>query len=155
MPEPEAPLRYKLRVFPDYAPSVLWFALGFVGYADAHLGADLTRQLRAWEAHFYANTDGLGEWNSGFSGEAFDAEGLRLCHLVAEELGDLLDVEYISNEDGVKNVLLHGAGYGTNPEARAAFEAMIVKDKRREEKMRAPGYSARYLFPEPNEGNPS
>lgn len=123
-------LRSVVRVFPDYADSVLWFVPGPVDYEDAQLTPRLTRDMKAWEASFYANVTGVGAWRPGFDGDAYEAEGLRLCQCLADELGDVVGVEYRSEQESAKRVILRGTGEGTNPQARAALQNMIAASAR-------------------------
>ncbi|MBC7761490.1 MAG: hypothetical protein H7201_06775 [Candidatus Saccharibacteria bacterium] len=114
MSTPGEYLRSVVRVFPDYADTVLWFVPGPVDYEDAHLTPQLTSDMKAWEASFYANETDVGAWRPGFDADAYEAEGLRLCQCLAEELGDLVGVEYRSGQEGAKRVILRGTGEGTN-----------------------------------------
>ena len=157
MPTSGEYLRSVVRVFPDYADTVLWFAPGPVSYEDAHLSPELTRDMQAWEEFFYANSDGLGTWHT-FSAKTYDAEGLRLCERLADEVGDVVGVEYRSDRKGVKKVLLRGVGHGTNSEARAAFEAMIQESERQDAyfaQLRAEGHTFRWVAYKPAEGDKS
>ncbi|TIH36138.1 hypothetical protein [Subtercola vilae] len=115
-------LRSVVRVFPDYADTVLWFAPGPVAYEDAHLTKELEARMKAWENSYYAALTELFEWQKGFDVVAFDRRGLGLATSLADELGDALGVEYRNHQDGGQEaVTLRGAGEGTNPAARAAF----------------------------------
>ena len=118
-------LRTVVRVFPDYADTVLWFAPGPVSYEESHLTEGLVAEMVKWEATYYANLTDLFEWREEADLLAFDEEGLRLANRLAEELGDAVEVDYLNHREGVlKPVRVRGTGNGTNAAARAAFMMM-------------------------------
>ena len=141
MSTPGEYLRSVVRVFPDYAGTVLWFVPGPVSYEVAHLSPELTSAMKAWEKLFdeYLSYEAP---RSGLDEDAWDAEGLRLCRALADELGDLVGVEYHSDREGAKKIVLRGRGQGTNAPARAAFERMIdrsLEEDAEYERMKAQG----------------
>ena len=155
MPTPEEYLRSVVRVFPDYAGTVLWFAPGPVDYEDAHLSPELTLAMRAWEKLFDEYLS-YGAPRSGLDETAWDEEGLRLCRALADELGNLVGVEYHSAQEGAKKIVVRGIGNGTNPEARAAFQAMIAESEREEarfEQLKAEGHTFTWTPFKSTEGN--
>ncbi|MCU1479853.1 MAG: hypothetical protein JWQ19_639 [Subtercola sp.] len=67
-----------VRVFPDYAETVLWFAPGPVSYEESHLTDTLVAEMIEWEAAYYASLTELFEWRTGVDIFDFDKKGLRL-----------------------------------------------------------------------------
>lgn len=119
-----------MRVFPDYADTVLWFAPGPVSYEESHLTEGLVAEMVKWEATYYANLTDLFEWHAEADLLAFDEEGLRLANRLAEELGDAVEVDYLNHREGVPTpVRVHGTENGTNAAARAAFVKMARNAK--------------------------
>lgn len=118
-------LRTVVRVFPDYADTVLWFAPGPVSYEESHLTEGLVAELVEWEGTYYASLTDLFQWRPEANLLAFDVEGLRLAHRLAEELGDAVEVEYRNYQKGaLEPARVRGTGKGTNSAARAAFVKM-------------------------------
>lgn len=126
MDDPLEYLTTVVRVFPDYADSVIWFAPGPVEYEDACLSDDLIRDLRAWDDRYYTILDDDHDVREEFR-ESFDADGLALAHRLSAELGDAFAVEYLSWSDGPTT--LRGVGPASNPEAVAAFSRMAEVER--------------------------
>ncbi|RFA13234.1 hypothetical protein B7R22_13790 [Subtercola boreus] len=142
-------LRTVVRVFPDYAGTVLWFAAGPVLYDEAHLTEGLVAEMVRWEAAYYASLTDFFEWRPGTDPSAFDEQGLRLAKRLAEELGDAVEVEYHHRREGAPQpVRLRGAGNGTNAAARAAFVGMALDAKLEDERLSQipPGGDVRLRF---------
>src|ERR1700712_4426910 len=93
-------LRTVVRVFPDYADTVLWFAPGPVSYEESHLTEGLVAEMVKWEATYYANLTDLFEWREEADLLAFDEEGLKLANRLAEELGDAVEGDYLTHREG-------------------------------------------------------
>ena len=103
-----------VRMFPDYAGTVLWYGGGPVDYEDAHLPAGLVADLEAWEASYYDGLDDEMEWRSRDLARAYAAQGAELARRVAEALGSA----FVIHGDGGK---ARSDGPPTSPEAAAAF----------------------------------
>jgi hypothetical protein len=118
------PLEYLttvVRVFPDYADTVLWFAPGPVSYEDACVSRALAADMAAWEARYYRILDDDCSIRPTVR-EPFEAEGRALARRLSAELGDAFAVECVGDSGG--HLLLRGDGPGTNPRAVAAFRRM-------------------------------
>jgi hypothetical protein len=120
-------LRSVVRVFPDYAGTVLWFVGGPVDYAEAAIGDDLAADMRRWEAAYY---DALGpdlEWPSPAARIAHAEAGLDLARRLSDELGDAFEVEVFDARDRPQR--LRGRHAPANPRAVAAFRARVAEDE--------------------------
>ncbi len=83
-----------VRLFSDYAESVIW-APHPIDYADLGLDGELTEELRAWDAAYYAGLDDY-EWKDPAARAAHTAEARRLGRRLAGVLGD----EFLVKTDG-------------------------------------------------------
>lgn len=89
--------RRVIRIFPDYAETVLSFHEP-VAYASLGLSSGLVRDLEKWERSYY---DALGPelgWKSAELARQFKITGNYLAGRVAEELGQDYEVEFIVHE---------------------------------------------------------
>lgn len=111
-----------VRLFPDYAESVIWFS-GPVAYEQTRLDADLVADLRAWDASYYAGlTD--HEWSSPELAARHLRAGARLARRVADQIGDAFEVEH---DLGSTHRRVRAAGPACNPAAAAAFHEMAER----------------------------
>jgi hypothetical protein len=111
-----------IRIFPDYAGSVIWFAMGPVSYDDAKISSQLRRDMEAWEDFYYpAQTEEFG-WRRREDGEWFTAEGRRLAERLAGEVGSRFEVEFRVYRN--KKVRVSSNAEPSNPEAAEAFESI-------------------------------
>ena len=117
--------RLTVRMFPDYAGTVLWFG-GPVSYEDSGLTQGLVRALQSWEESYYQSMTPDIEWVSAEAAHRYTAEGNRLAGCVAEELGERYDVAFASYEDGVPGRIFHASGPALNAKAVAAFDALAA-----------------------------
>jgi hypothetical protein len=131
MANPGAYLRSVVRVFPDYADSVLWFIGGPVDYADAKVTVPLTTDMRAWETSYYAGLGADMEWRSTGLETHHYREGLRLARALSDELGDAFEVEVFALDKKRKEykVRLLGQRQGSNPRAMAAFREWAAESE--------------------------
>jgi len=106
-----------VRMFPDYAGTVLWYGGGPVDYEDAHLPAGLVADLEAWEASYYDGRDDEMEWRSRDRAKAHAAQGTELARRVAEALGSA----FVIQGDGGK---ARFDSPPTSPDAAASFTAL-------------------------------
>jgi hypothetical protein len=131
MANPGAYLRSVVRVFPDYADSVLWFVGGPVDYAEAKLSDSLATDMMAWDTSYYAGLDSDRQWRSPDLETHHCREGLRLARGLSDELGDAFEVEVfaLDKKRNKHKVRLLGQREGTNPRAIAAFRARAAADE--------------------------
>jgi hypothetical protein len=106
-----------VRMFPDFAGTVLWYGGGPVDYDDAHLPAGLVADLEAWEASYYDGLDDEMDWRSRNLEKAHAAQGAELARRVADALGSA----FVIQGDGGK---ARSDSPPTSPEAAAAFTAL-------------------------------
>ena len=79
-----------MRMFPDYAGTVLWYGGGPVDYEEAHLPAGLVAYLEAWEASYYAGLDEAMEWRSRDLELGLCGLGRRACPSSGRGSGECL-----------------------------------------------------------------
>jgi hypothetical protein len=117
------PFKYATRIvrmFPDYAESVIWFS-DPVAYEESRLTADLVAELRSWDARYYTGLTEDFKWRSQETLHTFNRDGLALAHRVAAEIGSSFEVQYRSFEDGAV-AMLRSDYPATNADAEAAFQ---------------------------------
>jgi hypothetical protein len=115
-----------VRLFPDYAESVVWFPSP-VDYAGTGLDEDLLTDLRRWEASYYDSLDDY-EWRSGDLKRAFEAEGGRLGHRLSEALGP----EFVVEVGGRR---LRSRRPAKSPRAADAFRAIAAAEREKRERI--------------------
>jgi hypothetical protein len=118
-----------VRMFPDYAGTVLWYGDGPVDYEDAHLPARLVADLEAWEASYYDGLDDEMEWRSRDLEMGHAARGAELARRVAEALGSAFVIQGVGGKARSDRA-------PTSPEAAAAFTA-LADDEEAEYNQRA------------------
>jgi hypothetical protein len=111
-----------VRVFPDYARSVIWFS-DPMPYSETEFSSNLVESLTAWEAQYYAALTDDFEWRSPSKLHAFSAQGLKLARAVSNEIGPEFSVEYRSFENGEAVAHLRSDEPASNFPAQAAFRA--------------------------------
>lgn len=129
----DGPFTYEtdiVRVFPDYAGSVVWFS-DPMPYSETELSSDLVGRLTAWEAQYYAALTKNLEWRSLDALHSVSAEGLELARELSNEIGPEFSVEYRSFEDRGAVAQLRSKQPASNPAAQAAFRERA--DRAREE----------------------
>ncbi|WEO78265.1 hypothetical protein BJQ94_04290 [Cryobacterium sp. SO2] len=112
-----------MRLFPDYAGSVLWFPHP-VAYADTGLDPALVTDLIRWEIGYYDSLDADFDWRSADLASAFTADGVALALRLAVQLGAGFDIEFASYEAGVATRRFRSEFPADNPGAAAAFTAL-------------------------------
>lgn len=117
-----AKVREAVRVFPDYANTVIWYARGPVPYEETGLSLDLIGAMDEWETAYYASLDESYSFASPQAESDHVTRGLVIAKGLSEEIGDILPVEADAIGGGKTHLLTPGAG--TNPEARASFAEM-------------------------------
>ena len=129
MEVPEPTLQTRVRVFPDYADSVIWFCIGLVHYDEARISPGLQADMEAWEQTYYEGIDTQNyQWKSRTQHQRFVAEGLRLGAMLADELGEQFEVEVVATfGSSENNTIFRSPRQATNREAAAAFAARAQK----------------------------
>jgi len=123
-----------VRLFPDYANTVLWFNEP-IDYDVAKLSGTLTHELSQWEQSYYDGLNDDYEWKSAGVARRFGAEGERLAQRVADELGDKFEIELVTSLEGSPKRKFQGRGPALNPEAAAVFDSLAIKVKDFEEEV--------------------
>jgi hypothetical protein len=108
-----------IRIFVDYADSVVWFR-GPLPYESTFLSPGLIAEMRSWEAFFYANVDDEVEFISPAAEAEYFERGMRIARAFSEEIGDLLPIEVDVSASTTTRV--RASGSGTNPLARKEFD---------------------------------
>jgi hypothetical protein len=137
MDDPGGYLRFVVRVFPDYANTVIWFAPGPVHYEDARVTDELRDAMVAWEKAWYDDLSDDFHPSSPEVARSLAAEGRRLATWLSTELGENFEVEVLLDEVDGRNDRLRGSGPGTNPAAVAAFRRMAAEDKAEHDRIQA------------------
>lgn len=119
----EVPLPFVVRMFPDYADTVLWFREP-IDYEDAKLSAGLTEDLKRWEQSFYEGLNRDYEFKSEALARKSVEEGKVLAQRVADELGENFVIELQEDDP---NGRYRAKGPALNTEAAAAFDALALK----------------------------
>ena len=123
MTTPDGQPRLRIRLFPDYAGTVLWLDEP-ISYELSGLSPELVHSLEAWEESYYRSLTPDFEWVSDGAARDFTAEGNRLAQRLADELGDGYDVSFKSYEDGVPRRIFRSSGAAPNTGAVDAFNKL-------------------------------
>jgi hypothetical protein len=117
-----------VRLFPDYAGSVLWFpqpdTAQPVDYADSCLDPALVTDLIRWEIAYYDALDANFDWRTAALASTFTADGVALALRLAVQLGSGFDIEFASYETGVATRRFRSEFPADNPRAAAVFTAL-------------------------------
>ena len=117
-----------VRLFPDYAGSVLWFPHP-VDYALTRLDGGLVTDLIRWEIDYYDGLDADCRWRTPAHATAFTADGVALALRLALQLGSGFDVEFASYEPGVAVRRFRSELLPDNAGAAAAFTALAARSE--------------------------
>lgn len=115
-----------VRLFPDYANTVLWL-VGPVPYNESGLTTELIRKLEEWEQSYYASLTPEYEWATAGAAHIFYEEGIRLAQKVTDELGPYFEVELRSRVPATPPRRFRGVRPATNPAAATAFDALVAR----------------------------
>jgi hypothetical protein len=119
-----------VRLFPDYAGSVLWLPQPVdaqpITYEASCLDRGLVTDLIRWEIAYYDALDDDFGWQSAALASAFTADGVALALRLAVQLGAGFDVEFASYEAGVATRRFRSEFPADNPRAAAAFTALAA-----------------------------
>lgn len=122
-----------VRMFPDYADTVLWLD-GPVDYEDSGLSSDLVLRLYEWEQSYYDSLDSNFEWTSPGTARAFTAVGIDLAGRVANELGAEFSIEFHSYGDTALTYSVRSHAPAANERASAAFSRIGAEMEAEEER---------------------
>lgn len=115
-----------VRMFPDYADTVLWLD-GPVDYERTALSPGLIRELQAWEWSYYDALDADFNWKSPVDARTFTQTGIDLAGQVANQLGEEFVVEFASYETAAPTHTVQSRRLADNDEAFAAFSAIAAE----------------------------
>lgn len=115
-----------VRMFPDYADTVLWFTEP-IDYGAAKLSGHLTRDLTRWEQSYYEGLNEDYEWKTASLSHRFAIEGAQLAQRVADELGDEFEIELVTFADGIPERRFQGQAGALNSRAAAAFRVLALE----------------------------
>jgi hypothetical protein len=113
----------RVRLFPDYADSVIWLS-GPCSYETTHISVQLAESLNAWEAFYYSSLTADLDFTSKKRAKAFTAKGRRLAGLLADEIGPEFEVEFKSYEKRATTFRVRSDRAAQNPAAAKAFTDM-------------------------------
>lgn len=108
-----------IRLFPDYADSVIWFIVGPLSYEESGVSTKLRQDMEAWETHYYEMVDTDFTWRSREDQNYHAEEGRRLAERLSAEVGRAFEVEYFDQRD--RKVQVRSDKPATNEAAEAAF----------------------------------
>jgi hypothetical protein len=133
MKPPESPQPTVVRLFPDYADTVLWLDVP-LGYEVTGLSEGLVDELKAWELSYYAALTPDTSWKSADLATRFTEEGNRLAQRIADELGPGYEIEFRSYEEGAPTRRFQGTG-APNATAVAAFTALVTASRQEQSRI--------------------
>ena len=122
-----------IRMFPDYADTVLWVREP-IAYEDTGLSDALVAELEVWEQSYYDSLDSNFDWVPETAARTFTEEGVRLARWVSAEVGRQFVIEFSSSEAGAETVHMRAETSAQNPEAESAFTQLfdeVEEDDRR------------------------
>lgn len=108
-----------IRIFPDFADSVIWFVIGTVSYEECRVSDALRRDMEAWEAQYYETMGNDFVWRSREDHEYHAAEGRRLAERFSAEVGQGFEIEYFDECD--RKARVRSDQPATNEPAARAF----------------------------------
>jgi hypothetical protein len=108
-----------IRIFPDYADSVIWFIVGPLSYEESGVSRTLRRSMEAWESHYYETMDTDFTWRSREDQNYHAEEGRRLAERLSVEVGPAFEVQYFDQHD--RKLRVRSDKPATNEAAEAAF----------------------------------
>jgi hypothetical protein len=111
-----------IRIFPDFADSVMWFIIGPVSYDESCISETLRHDMEAWESHYYKAMGNDLVWRSRDDERYHAAEGRRLAGGLSVEVGRAFEVEYF--DEGDRKVRMRSDEPATNERAARAFDGI-------------------------------
>ncbi|TAL41946.1 MAG: hypothetical protein EPN91_09450 [Salinibacterium sp.] len=124
-----------VRVFPDCAETVIWFAPGPVPYDIACVSNELRDAMNAWETAWEREISDERTFPSPEIAHELATEGRRVAEWLSAELGDSFDVELRVSDTRYGHQLIRGTGAGSNPRAVAAFREMARAHRARHDEL--------------------
>lgn len=108
-----------IRIFPDYADSVIWFIVGPLSYEESGVSTKLRQDMEAWETHYFETMGTDFTWRSREDQDYHAEEGRRLAECLSVEVGRAFEVEYFDQRD--RKLRVRSDRPATNEAAEAAF----------------------------------
>lgn len=108
-----------IRIFPDYADSVIWFIVGPLSYEESGVSTKLRRDMEAWETHYYETMNTDFTWRSREDQNYHAEEGRRLAECLSVEVGRAFEVEYFDQR--AQKLRVRSDQPAANETAEAAF----------------------------------
>jgi hypothetical protein len=102
-----------VRLFADYAESVIWFP-GMVDYVESALSPELIRDLEEWKGKQLSDPDS-------------EVEGFGLAWRLADELGGEFEVDF--QVDGRADRSIRSQSPASNTAAREAFLGFVAQER--------------------------
>ena len=124
-----------VRMFPDYADTVLWINEP-IDYSRTCLSDALIEELNAWEQLFYDSLNRDYAFDSPGLEDQFTRAGISLAKKVASEIGSDFIVEYAGAASLNEPLHYSCPGTASNKQAAASFQKLF-SDVRREERRMA------------------
>ncbi|KQR53931.1 hypothetical protein ASF88_03570 [Leifsonia sp. Leaf336] len=124
-----------IRIFPDYADSVIWFIVGPLSYEESGVSTTLRQSMEAWETHYYETMDTDFTWRSREDQNYHAEEGCRLAERLSVEVGRAFEVEYFDQRD--RKLRVRSDKPTTNEAAEAAFTRVGAWHRSRFERIEA------------------
>lgn len=122
-----------IRIFPDFADSVIWFIIGTLSYEESRVSEPLRRDMEAWETHYYETMGNDFVWRSPEDHAYHAAEGRRLAERLAAEVGQDFNVEYFDARD--RKVQVRSSRPATNQAAAHAFSTVAKPHREFDERI--------------------
>ncbi len=108
-----------IRLFPDYADTVIWFIVGPLSYEESGVSKTLRQDMEAWESHYYEAMATDLTWRSREDQDYHAEEGRRLAKRLSVEVGRAFEVEYFDQRD--LKLRVRSDKPATNEAAETAF----------------------------------
>ncbi|PQZ92136.1 hypothetical protein CQ018_11450 [Arthrobacter sp. MYb227] len=131
---PNAHRPHVLRMFPDYADTVLWISEP-INYSQTGLSASLIEELMAWEQLFYDSLNRDHEFASRGLEDRFTRAGITLAKKIASEIGSDFIVQYDAAASLNEPIHYQCPGTASNKQAAASFQDLFTEVRREEKRM--------------------
>ncbi|GAB3809015.1 hypothetical protein GCM10028798_36110 [Humibacter antri] len=138
-----------VRVFPDYAGTIIWFAIGPFDYDSAHIPQDLRVAMQEWEETYYAGLDSPNATPELVA--SYDSEGVHLAEQLSQVVGQEFAVEYLPRANSADRVVFRADGPAAEPAVAAAFRARADEFLERRSKVQKrldDGDALRWIVPD-------
>lgn len=118
-----------IRMFPDYADTVLWLG-GPIDYPLTGLSEALIAELKAWERSFYDSPNRRHAGASRGLEEKFIRTGVALAKKLTTELGSGFIIEYDAAAALKEPTRYQCPGSAANPHAAVACGLLVARRRR-------------------------